>query len=93
MYRHRVGEGGVLYLALGHANRPFDTPRPDSVQPDHRGPWEMPVYKELIRRGVALGRPPRVRVGKVAPPSARSLVAVRFIAPRRQSWATAMAPC
>lgn len=53
MYRHNVGEGGVLYLALGHCNRPFDTPRPDSVQPDRRGPWEMPVYKELIRRGVA----------------------------------------
>ncbi len=53
MYRHRVGDGGVLYLALGHANRPFDTPRPGAVQPDHRGPWELPVYKELIRRGVA----------------------------------------
>jgi hypothetical protein len=53
MYRHNLGEGGVLYLALGHANRPFDTPRPDAVQPDRRGPWDMPVYKELIRRGIA----------------------------------------
>ncbi len=53
MYRHRVGEGEVLYLALGHANRPFDTPRPGTLQPDRRGPWEMPVYKELIRRGIA----------------------------------------
>jgi type 1 glutamine amidotransferase len=52
MYRNRVGDGGVLYLALGHANRPFDTPRPGTLQPDHRGPWEMPVYKELIRRGI-----------------------------------------
>jgi uncharacterized protein len=60
MYRHRVGQGGVLYLALGHANRPFDTPRPDAVQPDRRGPWDMPVYKELIRRGLdwAAGRVP-----------------------------------
>ena len=53
MYRHRVGEGEVLYLALGHCNRPFDTPRPDALQPDRRGPWEMPVYRELIRRGIA----------------------------------------
>jgi type 1 glutamine amidotransferase len=53
MYLREAGAGAVLYLALGHANRPFDTPRPDAVQPDRRGPWDMPVYKELIRRGVA----------------------------------------
>jgi type 1 glutamine amidotransferase len=53
MYRHRVGDGGVLYLALGHANRPFDAPRPGMTMPDLRGPWEMPAYKELIRRGIA----------------------------------------
>src|SRR5256885_539464 len=53
MYLRPVGAGGVLYMALGHANRPFDTPRPDALQPDRRGPWEMPVYKELVRRGVA----------------------------------------
>jgi type 1 glutamine amidotransferase len=52
MYRHRVGEGEVLYLALGHANRPYDSPRPGVLQPDRRGPWQMPVYRELIRRGI-----------------------------------------
>ena len=53
MYRRRVGDGGVLYLALGHANRPFDKPFPDTPdQPDHRGPWDMPVYKTLIERGI-----------------------------------------
>ena len=61
MYRRRVGKGAVLYLALGHANRPYDKPfadRPD--QPDYRGPWELPVYQELIRRGIdwAAGRRP-----------------------------------
>ncbi|MCW2392780.1 type 1 glutamine amidotransferase [Sphingobium sp. B1D7B] len=53
MYRRHVGEGGLLYLALGHANRPYDKPfadRPD--QPDHRGPWQDPVFKTLIQRGV-----------------------------------------
>jgi uncharacterized protein len=52
MYRRRLGQGEVLYLALGHCNRPFDSPRPGAVQPDRRGPWGMPVYKELIRRGI-----------------------------------------
>lgn len=53
MYRYRVGEGGVLYLALGHCNRPFDKPRPDmDDRPDLRGPWSLPVFQELIRRGV-----------------------------------------
>jgi hypothetical protein len=61
MYRRRLGNGGVLYLALGHANRPFDKARPDLPdQPDRRGPWNLPVYKELIRRGIewAAGRRP-----------------------------------
>ncbi|MEJ0022142.1 MAG: ThuA domain-containing protein [Alphaproteobacteria bacterium] len=54
MYRHRVGDGGVLYLALGHANRPYDKPFPHSPdQPDKRGPWDMPLYKTLIQRGIA----------------------------------------
>lgn len=54
MYRRRLGDGGIVYLALGHANRPYDKPFPDMPdQPDHRGPWELPVYRELIRRGIA----------------------------------------
>ncbi len=53
MYRSHVGDGGVLYLALGHCNRPFDVPRPGMPDaPDRRGPWSMPLYQELIRRGI-----------------------------------------
>jgi uncharacterized protein len=53
MYRHRLGDGGVLYLALGHCNRPFDKPRPESPDsPDRRGPWSLPIHRELIRRGI-----------------------------------------
>jgi type 1 glutamine amidotransferase len=61
MYRRRLGQGGVLYLAPGHCNRPFDKPRLDAPDsPDRRGPWELPLYQELIRRGVdwAAGRRP-----------------------------------
>jgi hypothetical protein len=53
MYRRKVGKGGVLYLALGHANRPYDKPfaaMPD--QPDHRGPWDLPVHRALVGRGI-----------------------------------------
>jgi type 1 glutamine amidotransferase len=53
MYLKQTGEGAVFYLALGHCNRPFDSARPGQLQPDRRGPWELPVYKELIRRGIA----------------------------------------
>ncbi|MGB6454493.1 MAG: ThuA domain-containing protein [Streptosporangiaceae bacterium] len=53
MYRHRVGAGGVLYLALGHCNRAFDVPRPGMPDaPDRRGPWSTALYQELIRRGI-----------------------------------------
>lgn len=61
MYRRQVGEGGVLYLALGHANRPYDKPFPHLPdQPDHRGPWDLPTFRTLIRRGIewAAGRRP-----------------------------------
>jgi type 1 glutamine amidotransferase len=52
-YRRAVGDGGVLYLALGHANRPYDKPFPEMPdQPDYRGPWDLPVYQALIRRGM-----------------------------------------
>jgi len=54
MYRHQVGKGAVLYLALGHANRPFDKARADGPDlPDRRGPWEMALYRQLIERGIA----------------------------------------
>lgn len=53
MYRHRVGKGGVLYLALGHSAREFETPRPAGPdQASMRGPWDLPVFNELVRRGI-----------------------------------------
>jgi type 1 glutamine amidotransferase len=61
MYRRRVGKGAVLYLALGHSNRrlgPAPAGRP--ATPDRHDSWDMPIYKELIRRGIewAAGRRP-----------------------------------
>lgn len=54
MYRRKVGDagGGVLYLALGHANRPYDKPRPNFPdQPEYRGPWGTEPFDTIIRRG------------------------------------------
>ena len=61
MYRRRVGKGGVLYLALGHGNRRLGAPAPGRPSvPDRHDSWDMPVYKDLIRRGLewAAGRRP-----------------------------------
>ena len=61
MYRRRVGKGGVLYLALGHSNRRLGAPTPGRPSvPDRHDSWDMPVYKDLIRRGLewAAGRRP-----------------------------------
>ena len=46
MYRHRVGKGAVLYLALGHSTQGQEG------QAALRGPWNLPVYQELVRRGI-----------------------------------------
>ncbi len=61
MYRLRAGNGGILYLGLGHANRTFEKASPTVPDPpDRRGPWDSPAFRELIRRGVdwAAGRRP-----------------------------------
>ncbi len=55
MYKRRIGDhgGGILYLALGHANRPYDKPFPHLPdQPDYRGPWDMDVFRTLVKRGI-----------------------------------------
>jgi uncharacterized protein len=63
LYRRRIGDqgGGILYLALGHANRPYDKPFPHLPdQPDYRGPWDTEPFTTLVTRGVewAAGRRP-----------------------------------
>jgi type 1 glutamine amidotransferase len=56
MYRRQVGAGAILYLALGHANRPYDKPFPHMPdQPDLRDPWTHPTFVELVRRGIQWG--------------------------------------
>lgn len=53
MYRKAVGEGGVLYLTLGHCRGHYDMrPLADYYPVVERGAWEVPVFHELLRRGI-----------------------------------------
>ena len=53
MYLHPEGKGEVLYLTLGHCRGKYDMrPRMDVYPKIERGSWELPVYYELLRRGL-----------------------------------------
>lgn len=53
MYLHPEGKGEVLYLTLGHCRGKYDMrPRMDVYPKIERGSWELPVYYELLRRGI-----------------------------------------
>lgn len=52
-YLHRVGEGEVLYLNLGHCRGHYDMrPLMDYYPKVERGSWEREEYYELLRRGI-----------------------------------------
>ena len=52
-YLHRVGEGEVLYLNLGHCRGHYDMrPLMDYYPQIERGSWEKPEYYELLRRAI-----------------------------------------
>jgi type 1 glutamine amidotransferase len=53
MYLHPVGRGQVLYLTLGHCRGHYDMrPVMDYYPRIERGAWELPVFYELLRRGL-----------------------------------------
>lgn len=53
MYLHPVGRGHVLYLTLGHCRGHYDMqPLMDYYPVVERGAWELPVFHELLRRGL-----------------------------------------
>jgi type 1 glutamine amidotransferase len=55
MYEHQYEDGKVLYLLLGHCREQFDMqPVADVVAPEYCS-WELPVYYELLRRGIKWG--------------------------------------
>jgi len=53
MYLHPYGKGEVLYLTLGHCRGHYDMrPLMDEYPRVERGAWELPVFHELLRRGL-----------------------------------------
>ena len=53
MYLHPVGQGEVLYLTLGHCRGRYDMrPVMDEYPVVERGAWEVPEFRELLRRGL-----------------------------------------
>ena len=53
MYTHPYGKGEVLYLTLGHCRGKYDMrPIMDEYPVVERCSWELPVFYELLRRGL-----------------------------------------
>ena len=53
MYLHPHGQGEVLYLTLGHCRGKYDMrPIMDEYPVIERCSWELPVFYELLRRGL-----------------------------------------
>ena len=58
LYLRRIGDGAVLYNALGHCRGHLDMqPRLAWFPSVQRGSWERPEYYELLRRGLAWAKP------------------------------------
>ena len=56
MYTKKVGEGEVLYLTLGHCRGHYDMRSLMDYYPQvERGSWELPVFHELLHRGLNWG--------------------------------------
>ena len=57
---HPVGGGCVLYLTLGHCRGKCDMrPLMDEYPVVERGAWELPVYHELLERGIRWAAEPK----------------------------------
>jgi len=59
MYLRELGQGAVLYLTLGHCRGHYDLqPLMDYYPEVDRCAWELPVFYELLRRGLGWAQPP-----------------------------------
>jgi type 1 glutamine amidotransferase len=53
LYLHRHGGGEVLYCTLGHCRGRYDMrPMIREYPQIERGSWKLPVYHEILRRGI-----------------------------------------
>lgn len=58
-YLHPVGAGQVLYLTLGHCRGHYDMqPMIEFYPVPEKGSWALPVYYDLLRRGLDWAKQP-----------------------------------
>jgi hypothetical protein len=58
-YLHPVGKGSVLYLTLGHCRGHYDMqPMIDFYPQPEKGSWALPVFYDLLRRGMDWAKEP-----------------------------------
>jgi type 1 glutamine amidotransferase len=63
-YIHPVGAGAVLYLTLGHCRGHYDMqPLVDFYPQPEKGSWALPVFYDLLRRGLAWAKAPALAGG------------------------------
>lgn len=61
-YLHPLGKGAVLYLTLGHCRGHFDMqPLMDFYPQVEKGSWDLPVFYDLLRRGIAWAAAPALQ--------------------------------
>ncbi|MFV0276879.1 MAG: ThuA domain-containing protein [Parahaliea sp.] len=66
-YIHPVGDGEVLYLTLGHCRHHYDMqPLLDFWPTIDRCAWDLPVFYELLRRGIRWAIDPLDKVTRQA---------------------------
>ncbi len=58
-YLHEVGDGTVLYLTLGHCRGSYDMqPMVEFYEVPEKGSWALPVFYDLLRRGIDWAKQP-----------------------------------
>ncbi|QUD90525.1 ThuA domain-containing protein [Phenylobacterium montanum] len=63
-YIHTVGAGAVLYLTLGHCRGHYDMqPLIDFYPEPEKGSWALPVFYDLLRRGLGWVKAPALAEG------------------------------
>lgn len=65
-YLKPTGEGAVLYLTLGHCRGHYDMHHlgMDYYPVVERGAWDLPVFHDLLRRGIAWAKEPALQVAR-----------------------------
>ncbi|MBS0408588.1 MAG: ThuA domain-containing protein [Proteobacteria bacterium] len=63
-YLHPVGQGAVLYLTLGHCRGHYDMqPMIEFYPVPEKGSWDLPVFYDLLRRGLGWAKAPALERG------------------------------